>query len=181
MSDADYLISIGLESWVMGEDLPSGREFVGSNKQKLLLRGHERDDVWHIDEVREMSNELIEIKEKIKALEKREKELKTSLMEKMQVGDYIRSYRNVSNTEYIIEYIKKTAQPIIKMKAAIDFIKRNYGKKAAISFEENCTSVRKGSGAIYVRPFPKSAVNKKNKLSSKGPDISNDDLYDIPF
>jgi len=178
MSDADYLISIGLGAWVKGEGLPLGREIVESRKEKLMLRGRDRKQVFRNDEALELSNELIEVKEKLKILEKREKELKKSLMEKMELGEYIRLYPDGSENNYIVEYIKKTSQPVINKKAALNFIKRKYGNTAAISFEENCTSVRKGSGVIYVRPFPKSVSEKEDTLSSNGQEIRFDDTDD---
>src|SRR6056300_714088 len=100
MSDADYLISIGLGAWVKGEGLPLGREIVESRKEKLMLRGRDRKQVFRNDEALELSNELIEVKEKLKILEKREKELKKSLMEKMELGEYIRLYPDGSENNY---------------------------------------------------------------------------------
>lgn len=125
------------------------------------------------------AHELALIKEKIKNLKSKEKELKEKLTNVLKIGDYIELENHQElNSDYIVEFIKIRPRPGLSRLKTFRYIEKRFGTEAASGVEENCSISKKPVKSVYVRPFAKKLAASTSELDDSS-DLFNDD--DLPF
>ncbi len=186
-SDSDYLISIGLGSWVLGEDLPDGDEYEANRKNRQLHKktrwmSRKKRPRSVNDKVIGLARELVSVKEEIKKLKEKELKIKQLLLGDLNFGEWVQvTTQGEEENDYIVEYTFNRPKPGLKREATLRFIRKKFGKEAAVLVEENCSFANNGIKTIYVRPFKKDENDNLETVNLEEPGIDSPFDIDVPF
>lgn len=161
MGDADDLWDSGLK-WGWDDNYPEFDEEKSYNnfpRYKASWKNRNPCEAILNEDVTLLANDLAIIKEKIKQLQDKEKEVKQKLMELMPLKTWIDvSHKDKLSNDYIVEHLSVIRKPRLNTSITLAFISKKYGREAALTVSELCSNKPNKNSTIYVRPFPK---NKK--------------------
>jgi len=110
----------------------------------------------------ELAKELAFVKEEIKMLKEKERQLKDNLLVNLKLGEWIHLIdKDKLRNDYIIEHTKIKSKRGLKLYTTLELIKKKFGYDVAAQIKEHCYFPRKVTETIYVRPFKKDRKVKK--------------------
>lgn len=149
MGDADDLLQKGL-GWGWGDNYPDFRERL-TPAERWSSRSKRQEKRIVEENVEKIAGQLVSLKQKIRALQREESELKDQLSNLMPIMGWTRT--SDSEGEYIVEHLALRRKPQLKTDATLKFLSEKYGQEVADLVAEQCSKVFAKHSAIYVRRF----------------------------
>ena len=119
-------------------------------------------------ELQEIAEELVAVKDKIRALQETERSLKNEVFSQLESYEYLEVlFGKGSGHVAIIEKCKTTAAASLNRERVCRYMTSRYGSLAADELLEHCLVKKKAKETIYVRVFPN---DKESIIGESGDD-----------